>query len=712
MDRIPQTTEYQNWVDACQQETFCIFEIGKNFSSSQEHLDLVLQRVKQKTITETKDVLSTEEISTPVITEEPIMFTTGFPHPESLVTANDTLLNEIINDTKPMLKETDVTNLVPEHPKQQIVEFTVTLSNQEFTAELSDPNSPQYQELAANFQHQMQKVFEKLPGFKEIEVLRFRQKKEKDGSDSIVVRYAVVFERGSSESKNKIDETPTITSNKVENGNNEEAKEMSYTVMELQQMVAMALQDDRSLPVDLQTLLFSDGVHHSDDSKNHISSTESVTIGTIKTLPAFLDSDVLVSATQDMESVILTVEPSELPTGYGAISSITDSAVVDALEVTTPKRFEATTLEVIGIREETTYEIVEQFKYTTQEAIQVVLDSTEEDANARDMTTEATGVFEDITTEANEGNIDTSPEVTAALESITPEVILELEEITPEVKTAPTSLPDISISTDQSITIIIETSEQYEDTGNYTTTTNLIDISPEESSVAQESSLTEIYKEDVSTISGSGAHDVDTTAAFSSLDHLPSTTDISSKGKELVVFFSLRVTNMPFSEDLFNKSSPEYKSLEQQFLYLLLPYLQSNLTGFKNLEILNFKKGSLIVNSKVKFAKPLPYNVTKAVYCVLEEFCNTAAQRLNLKIDSYSLDVEPADLADPCKFMACDDFSECSVNSVTKEANCICKSGYINIDGQLCQSICDMIPNYCSEGEICEIEPGKGAVCR
>ncbi|CAI9565685.1 unnamed protein product, partial [Staurois parvus] len=33
---------------------------------------------------------------------------------------------------------------------------------------------------------------------------------------------------------------------------------MSYTVMELKQMVAMALQDDRSLAVDLQTLLFSD----------------------------------------------------------------------------------------------------------------------------------------------------------------------------------------------------------------------------------------------------------------------------------------------------------------------------------------------------------------------------------------------------------------------------------------------------------------------
>lgn len=40
-------------------------------------------------------------------------------------------------------------------------------------------------------------------------------------------------------------------------------------------------------------------------------------------------------------------------------------------------------------------------------------------------------------------------------------------------------------------------------------------------------------------------------------------------GRALIVFFSLRVTNMIFSEDLFNKSSPEYKALEQRFLELV-----------------------------------------------------------------------------------------------------------------------------------------------
>ena len=43
----------------------------------------------------------------------------------------------------------------------------------------------------------------------------------------------------------------------------------------------------------------------------------------------------------------------------------------------------------------------------------------------------------------------------------------------------------------------------------------------------------------------------------------------ASNGRELVVFFSLRVTNMDFSEDLFNKTSSEYRSLENTFLHVV-----------------------------------------------------------------------------------------------------------------------------------------------
>uniref|UniRef100_A0A8C1Z121 Interphotoreceptor matrix proteoglycan 1 n=1 Tax=Cyprinus carpio TaxID=7962 RepID=A0A8C1Z121_CYPCA len=186
----------------------------------------------------------------------------------------------------------------------------------------------------------------------------------------------------------------------------------------------------------------------------------------------------------------------------------------------------------------------------------------------------------------------------------------------------------------------------------------------------------------------------------------------ASKGKELVVFFSLRVTNMMFSEDLFNRSSAEYRSLENKFVELLLPYLQSNLTGFTKLEILNFRNGSVVVNSKAKFAKSVPYNITQAVQHVLEEFCDAAAQHLDIKIDSHSLDIEPADQGDPCKFLACNEFSKCVVNLWTKEAQCLCDPGYVTVDGLPCQSLCVVQPDFCLNGGECEIVPGHGAACR
>ncbi|KAF3850323.1 hypothetical protein F7725_020042 [Dissostichus mawsoni] len=102
----------------------------------------------------------------------------------------------------------------------------------------------------------------------------------------------------------------------------------------------------------------------------------------------------------------------------------------------------------------------------------------------------------------------------------------------------------------------------------------------------------------------------------------------ASNGRELVVFFSLRVTNMDFSLDLFNKTSSEYRSLESTFLDV-------------KLEILNFRRGSVVVNSKVKFSRSVPYNITEAVTCVLEEFCSDAMKHLHIQIDTHSLDVEP-----------------------------------------------------------------------
>ncbi|XP_068124535.1 interphotoreceptor matrix proteoglycan 2 isoform X2 [Hyperolius riggenbachi] len=191
-----------------------------------------------------------------------------------------------------------------------------------------------------------------------------------------------------------------------------------------------------------------------------------------------------------------------------------------------------------------------------------------------------------------------------------------------------------------------------------------------------------------------------------------SSMNASSHRRALVVFFSLRVTNMIFSEDLFNKNSPEYKALEQRFLELLVPYLQSNLTGFQNLEILNFRNGSIIVNSRMKFAKPVPRNATNTVYIILEDFCNTAYQTMNLAIDKYSLDVESGDVADPCKFQACNEYSECLINKWSGEGECVCNPGYVSVDGMPCQSICDLEIDFCQNDGKCDIIPGQGAICR
>ncbi|NXK12311.1 IMPG2 protein, partial [Herpetotheres cachinnans] len=198
--------------------------------------------------------------------------------------------------------------------------------------------------------------------------------------------------------------------------------------------------------------------------------------------------------------------------------------------------------------------------------------------------------------------------------------------------------------------------------------------------------------------------------AWATHENHDSSTPVPSRA--LVVFFSLRVTNMMFSEDLFNKNSPEYKALEQRFLELLVPYLQSNLTGFQNLEILNFRNGSIVVNSRMKFARPVPRNVTNAVYMILEDFCNTAYHTMNLAIDKYSLDVESGEQADPCKFQACNEFSECIVNRWSGEAECVCNPGYLSIDGLPCNSICDLQPNFCLNDGKCDISPGQGAICR
>ncbi|KAG7270784.1 hypothetical protein CRUP_007300 [Coryphaenoides rupestris] len=153
----------------------------------------------------------------------------------------------------------------------------------------------------------------------------------------------------------------------------------------------------------------------------------------------------------------------------------------------------------------------------------------------------------------------------------------------------------------------------------------------------------------------------------------------TAPGRALMVFFSLRVTNMRFSMNLFNKSSAEYQALEQRFIQLLVPYLQSNLSNFQNLEILNFQNGSVVVNSRMRFGKPVPQGVATVVYLILEDFADTAYHTMDLAIDKYSLDVDV---------------------------------GYVSVGGLPCHSICLVHQDYCLNDGKCDVIPGTGAICR
>ncbi|XP_053519893.1 interphotoreceptor matrix proteoglycan 1 isoform X1 [Artibeus jamaicensis] len=450
LDRIPDTGEYQDWVSLCQQETFCLFDIGKNFSTSQEHLDLLQQRIKQSNFPERKDEISTEDmLGQPV---ETLVFSTGVanvslgPFP---FTPDDTLLK----DTKrPTIEREREFSVEAEGPLEQKVELSISLADQKFEAELADSQSPHYQELVSKSRLQMQKVFKKLPGFKEIHVLGFGPKKERDGSSSTEVRLMAIFTRDIAEAKGPASDLLFSDSNKIEServlhGMMEEDKqpETYLTTLDLKKLISRALQEDKSLH--LGTIQFTDEIVGS--SPGSAPSTQSV-------MPA-LFADITTDATLSPELAL--GQP-----GLGTLGREGHSLPEHLLEKTTP-------------------------------------------------------------------------------------------------------VPALQYITTSSVTI-------------------------------------------------------------------------AARDRELVVFFSLRVANMPFSDDLFNKSSSEYQALEQQFTQLLVPYLRSNLTGFKQLEILSFRNGSVIVNSKVRFAESVPYNLTKAVHRVLEDVRSAAAHLLGLEIDSYSLNPE------------------------------------------------------------------------
>uniref|UniRef100_A0A2K6EV97 Interphotoreceptor matrix proteoglycan 1 n=1 Tax=Propithecus coquereli TaxID=379532 RepID=A0A2K6EV97_PROCO len=606
LDRIPDVGEYQDWVSICQQETFCLFDIGKNFSNSQEHLDL-LQQVSLNTVR--KDEISTEETlgepgETPVFSTDAadVSLKPFLPTPDDIFL--NEILNDTLNDTRMPTPERETEFTVSEGPPDQKVELSVSLVNQRFKAELADSQSPYYQELAVKSQLQMQKVFKKLPGFKKIHV-------ESNSSQFLNYFLPILFlKRESTEAKSPASDLLSFDSNKIEHegvprGTVEEDKqpEIYLTAIDLKKLISKVLEEEQSL--DVGTIQFTDGQ-----------------------LGATLSPELTLG-----EPRLETVDKAEhgLPDSSWSPPAVASSSLSETLPF-------FTTSSIFSLTDQSTTDI---------------------------MPIGQTVLIPGLT-------IPTSDYST-------------ISQLALEISHPPASSGDSSSSTDSQDMVGDLDGMDLSDT-------------PASSEVPGLSGY-------VSTPD----HSLEDTTPVPAGQYITtSSMTIATKGQELVVFFSLRVANMPFSDDLFNKSSLEYQALEQQFTQLLVPYLRSNLTGFKQLEILNFRNGSVIVNSKMRFAKSVPYNLTKAVHGVLEDFRSAAAQQLDLEIDSYSLNVEPADQADPCKFLACGEFAQCVKNEWTKEAECRCRPGYENQEHR------DRLdPGLCAPGtEECEVIQGKGAPCR
>ncbi|GAA6213489.1 interphotoreceptor matrix proteoglycan 1-like [Lates japonicus] len=737
LDRVPNSEEYRAWVYTCQHENLCMDDLAQNFSSSQEHLEMVARRVAEEA--ESEGIVS------------------GTPEPGRECTWTPAL---ILLPTEADMSIEDP-NMLKENYEEYIVEFSVTIVDPTYSKLLRDPEALHYGDVTRELTDKMLHVFEKVPGFKEIRVLGFR-------SEDVSVRYAVVFngETELSDDPEGLEESETETDEDV-------------NAPKLKHIIVKALKQEPSLPLDIQTLSFeavttiypvaefginpAEGVVSEDDTTKTPTEDSTPTQSFFPTV-AVIENSLEASTVKPETHTFVPFVPNILPEATSAVTDETPSVAAIEEESTEGPAEEAD--EIISsdtILEATTEQGEEEAGPEMEE-----MPATEQDDGELEP---ADGVNEEYPESQNEDlplaapdaqpeevMTDEPHEVNLIPESTDPtDTYISVIEAAVPVSTPPShedTVQGIEPETDvEPLPSPVESGEAPEDEGHSGATPLSTDLPTENSTIQEnvgpsqngtEVEVTEPLEEE----SGSGfpsesdEHPYESTAAPAMRQASTPLMAAVDKSKELVVFFSLRVTNMMFSDDLFNKSSPEYKSLENTFLELtqhsgsrnspnpgasskseprrqttlasipLLPYLQSNLTGFKQLEILNFRNGSVVVNSRMKLDKPVPYNVTEAVHCVLEDFCDAASKRLDIEIDSRSLEVEPADQADPCKFLACNEFSRCVVNSWTDEAECLCDPGYSTVDGLPCQSTCTLQPNYCHNGGQCEIIPGHGATCR
>ncbi|XP_032413447.1 interphotoreceptor matrix proteoglycan 1-like [Xiphophorus hellerii] len=211
LDRVPAPEEYRTWVFTCQHQNLCMDDLAQNFSSSQEHLDLVARRVEEA-----------EREGFVAAKEEPSSECSWTPPPILLPAETD-----------------EVKDLIKENYEEYIVEFSITVSDPTYSEMLSNPAAPHYNSVTRELRDKMVHVFEKVPGFKEIRVLGFR-------SEDLSVRYAVVF-NGETELNQDFDSLEM-----------EERKETNEDVNapKLKRIIVTALKQEPTLLLDIQTLSF------------------------------------------------------------------------------------------------------------------------------------------------------------------------------------------------------------------------------------------------------------------------------------------------------------------------------------------------------------------------------------------------------------------------------------------------------------------------
>ncbi|XP_058255105.1 interphotoreceptor matrix proteoglycan 1 isoform X1 [Hemibagrus wyckioides] len=715
LDRVPGMTEFQQRVHACQTDSLCVEDLAHNFSRSKEHLDLVARRL---TIQDNQE----HAMATSVAGEK----------------CSKTPEEKFAMD----LEKTKVSAV------QHIIEFSVTVKDPDYIQLQRDHGHVQYHDAPHSLHVQMLQIFNKLAGFKEIRLLGIQQM---SSPESIAVHCAMVFET-------EVDSTRIGTTGTE-----------SDTEIALKDMILKALREDPSLPLDIRSLSFEP------TTQNHL---KDLPADRPKHLPGVLRTQVALAISEDTTESINISEEEAAPNG-------TQGRDEEAIESTFPRpetsKHLSTETTLVNItkpslpepsggpklkeaKEQNLITKAEGYKRNTsldsplkvsevEQALgnEIAAMPTELNLNSmkavRATTSNQYSESEvDVSEASFKDKISAMPyftqtempkaEDTAGIATVAMDGISE----TPEASsfTESSEVP----STNQPIELIrlsfvprTERTIQHMQSASIPKTVSSVDIPSLPSELPGNFLNTEGRS-----IQTHSSHQAKACEKQDFIKGLPPETDspqssVPSLDKDVGVFFSLKFTNMIFSEDLLNKSSPGYKSLEDTFLELrqssessnlpnsetsskqnkkeqqtlasipLLQFLQSDLTGFKELHILNFRNGSVVVNKKMKLAKPVEDNLTKAVHCTLDKLMpSNAASKKDSGIDSHP--------ADPCKYMNCNEFSHCVVNMLSSEAECLCDPGYSTVDGLLCQSICNLQPNYCLNGGLCENIPGHGASCR